>query len=167
MLIPQFVRLIQPASVYERLKKLTELELESHNNWARWKHQLVFQEILELLNTSLDLHTALPGANVADQAAAYLRTRYKEDIKAQTLGEVLNFHPVYIARCMQREFGCSPFEYLMKYRLEQAKLLLLQTDLPIALIGDNVGFHQPSYFSSSFLKYEGLTPRAYRNKFRT
>ncbi|MCR8635429.1 helix-turn-helix transcriptional regulator [Paenibacillus radicis (ex Xue et al. 2023)] len=166
MQIPQFVRLLQPASVYEKLKQLTELELESHNNWARWKHQLIFQQILELLNASLDLHTVLPGANVADQAAAFLRTRYKEDIKAQMLGEVLNFHPVYIARCMQKEFGCSPFEYLMRYRLEQAKLLLLQTDLPVARIAENVGFNQPSYFSSSFVKYEGLTPRDYRRSFQ-
>lgn len=166
MQIPQYVRLLQPASVYEKLNQLTELELESHNNWARWKHQLLFQQILELLNASLDLNRVLPGANVADQAAAYLRTRYKEEVTVRMLGEVLNFHPVYIARCMQKEFGCSPIEYLMRYRLEQAKLLLLQTDLPIARIAEDVGFHQPSYFSASFVKYEGLTPRDYRRRFR-
>jgi AraC-like DNA-binding protein len=166
MQIPQYVRLLQPSTMYEKLKQLTELELVSHNNWARWKHQLIFQQILELLNASLDLHTALPGANVADQAAAYLRTHYKEDITAQTLGEALNFHPVYIARCMQKEFGCSPFEYLMRYRLEQAKLLLLQSDMPVARIAEKVGFHQPSYFSSSFIKYEAISPRAYRKRFR-
>ncbi|TDF95962.1 AraC family transcriptional regulator [Paenibacillus piri] len=165
--IPQFVRLQQPGPMYEKLRQLSALELESHNNWARWKHQLIFQQILELLNQSLDLNAVLPGANVADQAAAFLRTHYKEDIKAQTLGEVLNFHPVYIARCMQKEFGCSPFEYLMKYRLEQAKLLLLQSDLPVARIAEEVGFHQPSYFSSSFVKYEQISPRAYRQRFRT
>lgn len=166
MAIPQYVKLMQPTTVYEKLQQLSELEHQSHNNLARWKHQLIFQHILELLNASLDLRTVLPGTNVADQAASYLRMHYKEDITAQTLGEVLSFHPVYIARCMQKEFGCSPFEYLMRYRLEQAKLLLLQTDLQIARIAEDVGFHQPSYFSSSFAKYEGLSPREYRRGFR-
>ncbi|MBP1154653.1 MULTISPECIES: AraC family transcriptional regulator [unclassified Paenibacillus] len=166
MAIPQFVKLLQPTSVYDMLQQLTELERKSHNNWARWKHQLMFQNILEQLNASFDLRAVMPGTNVADRAASYLRMHYKEDITAQTLGEAMNFHPVYIARCMQKEFGCSPFEYLMRYRLEQAKLLLLQTDLQIARIAEDVGFHQPSYFSSSFTKYEGLSPREYRRGFR-
>ncbi|MEI7024799.1 AraC family transcriptional regulator [Paenibacillus sp. y28] len=167
ILLPQFIQLSQPALVYEKLNQLVALEQNAHNNWARWKHQLIFQQILELLNASLDLHTVLPAVNVADQAAAYLRMHYKEDITVKTLGEALNFHPVYIARCMQKELGCSPVEYLMRYRIEQAKLLLLQTDLPIALIGENVGFHLTSYFSSCFTKIEGLSPRAYRRRFQS
>ncbi|MFP3126641.1 AraC family transcriptional regulator [Ectobacillus funiculus] len=165
MRIPQFVRLLQPTTVYEKIQQLNDLEQQSHNNWARWKRQLIFQQILELLNASLDLNTVTPGEQVADQAASYLRKHYKEDITAEKLGEVLNFHPVYIARCMQKQFSCSPIEYLIRYRLEQAKLLLLRTDLPIARIAEEVGFHQPSYFSYSFAKYEGLSPRTYRNRF--
>ncbi|WP_240689079.1 AraC family transcriptional regulator [Ammoniphilus sp. YIM 78166] len=165
MLIPQFVRLQQPSAIYSKLQQINDLEHESHHNWARWKRQLIFQQVLELLNSSIDLSTIVPGSNVAEQSAAYLRKHYKEDITADQLGEVLNFHPVYIARCMQKQFGCSPFEYLTRYRLEQAKLLLLRTDLPIARIAEEVGFHQPSYFSSSFTRYEGVSPRTYRKRF--
>lgn len=167
MAIPQFVKLPQPAGVWEILQQLTELERQAHYNWARWKHQLMFQHILEQLNASLDIRSVMPGMNVADLAASYLRMHYKEDITAQSLGEAMNFHPVYIARCMQKKFGCSPFEYLMRYRLEQAKLLLLQTDLQIVRIAEDVGFHQSSYFSSSFTKYEGVSPREYRRGFRS
>jgi AraC-like DNA-binding protein len=166
ILLPQFIQLNQPTRVYEKLKQLIELEEGTNNNWSRWRHQLIFQQILELLNGSLDLHTTLPGANVADQAASYLRKHYREEISVKSLGDALSFHPVYIARCMQKEFGCSPVEYLIRYRLEQAKLLLLQTDWPIARIAEEVGFHQSPYFSSCFTRYEGLSPRAYRRRFR-
>ncbi|GAB2696262.1 helix-turn-helix transcriptional regulator [Paenibacillus thermoaerophilus] len=166
MMLPQFVRLTQPSMLYEKLDQLIGLERDSHHNWARWKHQLIFQQVLELLNASLDLHTVLPGANVAERAASYIRMHYSEDITIGSLAEALNFHPVYIARCMQKELGCSPIEYLTRYRLEQAKLYLLQTDLPIHRVAEQVGFTQPSYFSTCFAKYEGLSPRDYRKRFR-
>ncbi|MFB0842323.1 helix-turn-helix transcriptional regulator [Paenibacillus oleatilyticus] len=163
--LPQFTKLLKPTSVYRTMQQLGELEKESHRNWARWKHQQLFQQVLEQLNASLQAETPPPGAEVADQAASYLRQHFKQPVTAQSLGEALNFHPVYIARCMQREFGCSPFEYLLRYRLEQAKLLLLQTDFPVARVAEEVGFNQAAYFTSCFVKVEGLTPRAYRKRF--
>ncbi|AFH59933.1 AraC family transcriptional regulator [Paenibacillus mucilaginosus K02] len=165
MRLPQFIRLPRPAAVYEPLRQLTELEPESHRSWARWKLQLTFQSVLEQLSGALEAQAAVPGAKVAERAASYLRAHYREVVTAPMLGEALNFHPVYIARCMQQEFGCSPFEYLMHYRLEQAKLKLLQTDLSIARIAEEVGFNQPAYFTSCFTKQEGVTPRMYRKRF--
>ncbi|ULL13603.1 AraC family transcriptional regulator [Paenibacillus sp. H1-7] len=165
MLLPQFVSLPLPKATYEPLRQLSELEQESHMSWARWKLQLIFQGLLEQLSSSLDRRTASPGAHVAEQAASYLRMHYKEEVTARQLGEALNFHPVYIARCMQKEYGVSPFDYLLRYRIEQAKLLLLQTNHSIALIAEMVGFNQAAYFASCFAKVEGIPPRTYRQRF--
>jgi AraC-like DNA-binding protein len=53
----------------------------------------------------------------------------------------------------------------MKYRIQQAKLLLQQTDLSISHIGEQVGFNQAAYFTSCFVKATGLTPRTYRQRY--
>jgi AraC-like DNA-binding protein len=66
---------------------------------------------------------------------------------------------------MQREFGCSPMEYLMRIRIQHAKLLLVQTEEPIARIAEQVGFRLPSYFSACFQRLEGISPRQYRQRF--
>ncbi|QAY68165.1 AraC family transcriptional regulator [Paenibacillus protaetiae] len=166
MLLPQFIRLSQPAIVYDKLRQLVSLENGSQSSNARWKQQLIFQQIIELLNASFDMHTVLPAASVAEQAATYLRKHYNEDVSIKLMSEKLNFHPVYIARCMQKELGCSPVEYLNRYRLEQAKLFLLQTDLPVSHIAQQVGFQQSAYFSTTFTRYEGISPREYRKRFR-
>ncbi|UJF31929.1 helix-turn-helix transcriptional regulator [Paenibacillus hexagrammi] len=163
--IPQFTKLLQPAKVYESLQQLQALEKDSHQNWVRWKQQTILQEILGQLSASLESQVVKPSAAVADQAASYLRLHYRDSVTAQELGEAINFHPVYIARCMQKEFGCSPMDYLLRYRVERAKLLLLQTDLPVAYIAEEVGFNHAAYFTSCFSKYEGITPRTYRQQF--
>ncbi|UNK18972.1 AraC family transcriptional regulator [Paenibacillus sp. N3/727] len=163
--VPQFGTLPQPQKAFELLDSLASLVQHGHRIQSLWRQQLLFQELFEQLAAALDTPVSSPSSSCAEQAAAFLREHYREEFKAQTLGESINFHPVYIARCMQKEFGCSPVEYLLRYRIEQAKLLLLQTDQTVSRIAEDVGFNHAAYFTSCFAKQEGLSPRKYRQRF--
>lgn len=163
--LPQFAKLLQPSKMDSLLRQLVQLNMNDHIPSVKWKQQLVFQEVIEHLSASMEAEGPSPSILCAEQAASYLREHYRDNITAQELGDSINFHPVYIARCMQKEFGCAPFDYLMRFRIEQAKLLLLQTDLPIARIGEQVGFNHAAYFTSCFAKYESISPRKYRQRF--
>ncbi|MCA0756461.1 AraC family transcriptional regulator [Paenibacillus sp. N4] len=163
--LPQFAKLLQPSKLESLLRQLVQLNLNDHIPSVKWKQQLIFQEVIEQLSASMEAQGPSPSALCAEKAASYLREHYREDMTAKELGEAVNFHPVYIARCMQKEFGCAPFDYLMHFRIEQAKLLLVQTDLAVALIAEEVGFNHAAYFASCFARYEGISPRKYRQRF--
>ena len=164
--LSQFVTLLQPAKVEELLAQLEQLQATAHLEPVRFRQQILFQEILQLLAASMNPeHHSSQSTVCAEQAASYLRAHYREEITTAKLGDSLNFHPVYIARCMNKAYGCSPMEYLLRYRIGQSKLLLMQTSFPIARIAEEVGFNQAPYFSSSFMKLEGLSPREYRQRF--
>lgn len=165
LLLPRFVKLPHPDKMESALHRLNQLAPSAHLSAARFEQQTIFQEAVQLLSASIDAQRETPGTSCAAKAAEYLRSHYKEEITAAELGERLSFHPVYIARCMQQEYGCSPMEYLLRYRIEQSKLLLLQTDYSIARIAEEVGFNQAPYFSSRFSRIEGITPRQYRQRF--
>lgn len=163
--LPQFDRLSHPGKVEEALEQLISLEPEAHLSSSQFDQQVLFLQALRIFAAGRASGRATPATACAEQAAAYLRSRYREPITAQSLGESLNFHPVYVARCMNKEYGCSPMEYLLRYRIEQSKLMLMQTDYTIARIAEEVGFNQAPYFSSCFLKSEGISPRRYRQRF--
>lgn len=163
--VPQYTRLLQPAKVVEQIQQLMELGHGNHLGSVSWKQQVLFQEIIEQLSASIEMQGTTPTSQCAELAASYLRKHYREDIKAQQLGESINFHPVYIARCMQKEFGCSPFDFLLRFRIQQSKLLLVQTNYTIARVAEEVGFNSAAYFTSCFAKYEGISPRKYRQRF--
>ncbi|MFB9274756.1 AraC family transcriptional regulator [Cohnella cellulosilytica] len=165
LVLPQFVKLAQPGKFEELMDQILSLGPEAHLNVSRFHQQLLFQEALRQLSASIESQLASPSVACAEQAAAYLRSHYREEITARSLGEALSFHPVYVARCMRREYGLSPMAYLLRYRIEQSKLLLMQTDYSIARIAEEVGFNQTPYFSSCFLRTEGLSPREYRQRF--
>ncbi|WP_219835261.1 helix-turn-helix transcriptional regulator [Paenibacillus sp. R14(2021)] len=163
--VPQFAKLLHPGKVDELLGQLIQLNQSFYSSSAKWSQQALFQELLRQLSLSMAGEESSPAAACAEQAAAYMRKHYREPVTAQQLGEQLNFHPVYIARCMQRVYGCAPMEYLLHHRIEQAKLLLLQTDYAVTRIAEEVGFNQAAYFTSCFTRIEGISPRRYRQRF--
>ena len=63
--------------------------------------------------------------------------------------------------------GKSTSDLIRHYRINKAKELLLDSDLTIAEIAYQVGFKDPKYFSKSFVKENGLTPRHFRLKNHT
>ncbi len=65
-------------------------------------------------------------------------------------------------RCFQRTVGTSPLQYLLRYRITQASIMLRETTLPIAEIGLRCGFDSPSHFAQTFRKYFSITPSVYR-----
>jgi len=163
--LPQYTTLLQPSKMEELLSQLNQLAPNSHLSDTPFQQQLLFQEVLQQLSASLSQERPSPSKICAEQAASYLRSHFREHITAQQLGENLNFHPVYIARCMKKEYGCAPMDYLLHYRIQQSKLLLMQTSYTIARIAEEVGFNQAPYFSSSFVRIEGTTPREFRQRF--
>jgi YesN/AraC family two-component response regulator len=163
--LPQYTTLLQPSKMEELLSQLNQLVPNSHLSDTPFQQQLLFQEVIQQLSASLSHERPSPSKICAEQAASYLRSHFREHITAQQLGESLSFHPVYIARCMKKEYGCTPMEYLLHYRIQQSKLLLMQTSYTIARIAEEVGFNQAPYFSSSFIRIEGTTPREFRQRF--
>ncbi|MFF2483186.1 helix-turn-helix domain-containing protein [Paenibacillus sp. NPDC058071] len=162
--IPQAMTLAQPAKLFVAIEQLSEMDRNNHQSEVGWRQQQLFQQVLEQLSAESDAQRTSPAALCAERAATYLREHYKESVTLQALGESINFHPVYIARCMRKQFGCSPIDYLNRFRIDQAKLLLLQTDHPISFIAEAVGFNHAAYFAACFVRLEGISAREYRKR---
>ncbi|WP_159886934.1 helix-turn-helix domain-containing protein [Paenibacillus puerhi] len=72
--------------------------------------------------------------------------------------------PNHFLRSYKQLFGMSPHQFLTERRLQQAKRLLLQTDMSVTDICLEVGFLSPSTFSGLFSKRFSITPSQFRQK---
>ena len=61
--------------------------------------------------------------------------------------------------------GTTPKQYILTLRLEHARDLLLETDLPVAQVAERCGFDDACYFSRCFKQRFGASPRAYRKRY--
>ena len=62
----------------------------------------------------------------------------------------------------QQRLGTTPYNYLVNFRITQAKELLVLTDHSVSEIAQEVGFGDASNFSTRFVKATGQSPLQYR-----
>ncbi|WP_150268701.1 helix-turn-helix transcriptional regulator [Paenibacillus tepidiphilus] len=143
---------------------LPELSRERRSS-AVWRQQRLFEEMLQLLDLARQDEGGNQAAEIAERTEAYIRSHYAERLTNRSLAEALHFHYNYLARCMKRVYGLTPMEYLTDYRLEQAKLLLLKTELPVSAVAERTGFESIAYFSRRFTHKVGHSPLQFRKRY--
>ncbi|UOY92105.1 AraC family transcriptional regulator [Ectobacillus sp. JY-23] len=124
----------------------------------------LYQFLLFLQKEALGIPSA--AEKVSEQAAAYLRMHYREDVKMTDVARHILYNVDYITRCMQKQMGISPLQYLNEIRLSEAKKRLVVTNDKIKVIARDVGFMDEGYFSRLFRKKEGVSPLTYRRMVR-
>jgi signal transduction histidine kinase/DNA-binding LacI/PurR family transcriptional regulator/AraC-like DNA-binding protein len=121
-------------------------------------------EIVTTLHRALFDNGALPPQTSAlvKRAVAYLHQNYTRPLARWEIANAVGASEDYLSRVFHRELGLSPWDYLNRYRVEQAKQLLRRTNNAIGAIAAQVGFKDPLYFSRVFRKVTGLSPSAFR-----
>lgn len=85
-------------------------------------------------------------------------------ITLQEVAETAALSPAGLIYHFKRHVGTTPMEYLTEMRLRRAEALLCRTNDPISTIAFACGFESPYYFSNTFKRRTGLSPRHYRQQ---
>lgn len=97
-----------------------------------------------------------------ERAKKYIHNHISQEISRNDIADYIGFTPEYLSTFFKKETGDTLIDFIKRERITFAKRLLKQTNLPISIISDNVGFDSFSYFSSVFRAQVGCTPREYR-----
>lgn len=115
----------------------------------------------------------LPVARYATRLEIYRRLHCARDFMEANLSQPLSiphiadaacFSPYHFQRCFRMVFHETPHQYLTRRRLERARRLLLQTDMPVTEICYAVGFESLGSFSWLFRQRVGLSPEQFRRR---
>ena len=87
-----------------------------------------------------------------------------EEWPVPRLARVSGVSEAHFARSFRDAFGVPPHRYLLTRRIERAKALLRDTDLPITEIAEQVGCASHSHLSVVFHRETGVTPRDFRRQ---
>ncbi len=100
------------------------------------------------------------------QARQYIQEHYSSQVSLEDVAEAIQLSPAYLSTLFKKEMGINFSDYLISCRIEAAKDLLKNTDLPIAEVSEQVGYLDSRHFSKTFSKVVGLKPSAYRKLYR-
>jgi AraC-like DNA-binding protein/quercetin dioxygenase-like cupin family protein len=112
-----------------------------------------------------DVRPAEPGP-VARFAPvlAHARRHFREPLDIPDLARLAHLSPSQFQRSFKREFGLTPVRFLARLRVEEACALLRNPRLKLADVARDCGFGSPSFFSTQFKRFTGMSPREFRRR---
>lgn len=99
----------------------------------------------------------------------YIRNHLDSELTIEKIAQEIGRSISYTSRLFKKEMGMTIAAFIMSCRLEEAKKLLLYSNMKLPEISIRLGFCSQSHFQNNFKKAFGTTPSAYRRderKFR-
>jgi AraC family transcriptional regulator len=98
------------------------------------------------------------------RALDYIESNLANDLTIGEIARALSMSAGHFAHAFKSTTGIAPHRYVMERRIELAKSLLRETDLPISNVATRVGFSTHSHFCVTFQKVTAETPSTFRRK---
>ncbi|TVX99438.1 AraC family transcriptional regulator [Paenibacillus cremeus] len=129
-----------------------------------WESRVVMLEAVRLVAAGEARDSVGKGgsATAVREAIVYMKNHYSKEIGREDVARHVALSPAYLSSKFKKHTGSSPIQYLNKLRLDHAKQLLRQSEMPIRQVAEEVGFADSFYFSRLFTKETGMSPREYR-----
>ena len=102
----------------------------------------------------------------AESAEVYIQRFYGKIYSVQDVADALGLGYHSLRKKFKQKTGQSIGKYLIETKVENARILLEQTNLSVKEIAFQVGFKDPSQFSKVFKRYMSVSPWIYRTSKR-
>lgn len=94
-------------------------------------------------------------------ARHFLETHYRQKVSVETLAEVCGCSVSHFHRLFRAYTGVTPYQYLLRLRIDHARQLLEQEHFSVKYVSYAVGFSAPNHFIRYFKQQTGFTPDMY------
>lgn len=99
---------------------------------------------------------------VFEKAMKYIQENFRRPLKLREVARYVHVSDCHFSHGFKRFAGMSFEEYLTKLRINEAKRLLLTTDMRVKEVGAAVGYRDPNYFGRMFREEVGVPPSKFR-----
>lgn len=125
-------------------------------------------------NEELDRQLQLIGFRLSDKGSlsgrmkgliidyVYDESRWYNQVLSDVLSEALDRSYGHLSRNFSEEIGRTIEDYFQAHRIERARQLLHQTELPMSKIAALLRYGTAAHFSNSFRQHTGNSPSAFR-----
>jgi AraC family transcriptional regulator len=97
-----------------------------------------------------------------NRVLAYIEENLGGELRLDELAQINSLSRFHFARSFRESLGETPYQYILRKRIQRAKSLLLSPGSTAAAVAKRTGFSDASQFTKMFRKATGVTPTAWR-----
>jgi AraC-like DNA-binding protein len=110
-----------------------------------------------------------PSKNISrlKEVLHYIHQNYRDKLSLDEMALSCNISKSECCRLFKKVVRQTPFEYLLKYRIQKSLPLLINQELNITGIAESTGFMNASYYSEIFRRFMHCSPTEYRKRHKS
>lgn len=139
-----------------RIHTLETNAVRSAEDMCRYA-QVLFETVSARLRETMD------SDDIINRVEVYIQDHFRENINREDVAAIAYITPNYLSKQFRIKKGMNLRDYINQIRIEEAKRLLLTTNLSVSEVAGLSGYENISYFSTVFRKYTGMSPIDWRN----
>jgi YesN/AraC family two-component response regulator len=150
----------------ETLKKVADLSPSAYLTKPYKSQDLISTVFLELIKAGSKCENTATLDHVIPfpitQVKQYIQEHISEKLDLENLAALTLWEPDHFSRMFKKYVGLTPYQFILKSRIELAKDLLKQQEEPSQSICYDVGFTNYSSFFTAFKKFVNMSPEQFR-----
>jgi AraC-like DNA-binding protein len=158
-LYPQELREILEHVIAEGNRK-SEASVAIATDYLRIFFQKLHESTEEERGTAAEISSRALGSFL--HAKSFLEENFTRLTRAEDASHELGMAPETLCRLFHRFSDDSPYQLLLKLRVNLAVDLLLGTDLLVKQVAERAGFDDPLHFSRVFKRMQGISPAGFQ-----
>jgi AraC-like DNA-binding protein len=103
---------------------------------------------------------------VIQAALQYCDANFRRPLRLADVAAAVGYSPSHLSRLISTHLGRSLSDHIRNLRMEAGQHMLESSDMAISEIARALGYADPSHFSHAFHRAAGVSPKAYRERFR-
>lgn len=123
-----------------------------------WMEEFILQSTTEL---ALFEHSR--SHKMIETVKEYVEMNLADDVSLESVAQRVGFSSYYLSKLFKKAEGTNFKDYVIKVKMEKAKILLAKGDMNIAEVSLKVGYPNANYFSKAFKQYFGMQPKEVRS----
>jgi AraC-like DNA-binding protein len=149
----------------DTLTAFENLILTSKSDKSFYEIYTTISECINSIIVSISLHQNAVNEGYSNKIKEVLLKAVYNKLSLKDIANEVGMSESNLIRTFKKRFNETPFEFIIKSKIDASKLLLTSTDMTVKEIAERFNFTDAHYFSSTFKKYTGLRPSEYKKQY--
>lgn len=162
--VGNLIPMSSPNELHEAIGEIMSAMRNEHRLNEAETSALIYGMLMKLLEHSGVSVTGGCGNPVVDRAIVYIQAHLTEKLSVEEIAANAGYSASYFSHLFTEETGLSPYQFVVKSRIEQAQLLLKTTRHTVQEIAFQCGFNSAANFCYTFRRLVNTSPHEYRKR---
>lgn len=162
--VGNLIPMASPNELHESIGELLFAMRNDHRLNEAETSTLIYSMLMKLLEHSGASGAGSSGNPVIDRAIGYIQSHLTDKLSVEEIAANAGYSASYFSHLFAEETGLSPYQFVVKSRIEYAQQLLKTTRQTVQEIAFQCGFNSAANFCYTFRKLVGTSPHEYRRR---